>query len=75
MNLGLIFGVLEQGLTLWNSKEATKFTEQLIKLKLRWHDEYNKPINIRSDVALDAIELHLSILCKSFIAASKSKDS
>lgn len=74
MNLGLIFGVLEQGLTLWNSKEATKFTEQLIKLKLRWHDEYNKPLNIRSDVALDAIELHLTTLCESFISASKPKN-
>ena len=74
MNVGLIFGILEQGLTLWNSKEKSKYVDQLIKLKLRWHEEYNKPENIRSDIAMDSIELHLSVLCRSFIDASSVKN-
>ena len=70
MNLGVIFAVLEQGLKLWNSKEASKYLDKMIKLKVRWHEEYSKPEVKRSDVALDAIELHLRILCESFVAAS-----
>jgi len=75
VNLGVIFAVLEQGLTLWNSKEASKYTDQLIKLKLRYYEEYNKPLNIRSDVAMDAIMLHLKVLCESFVNASQSENS
>lgn len=75
MNLGTIFAVLEQGLVLWNSKEATKYQDQVLKLKERYYEEYSKPLNIRSDVALDSIMLHLTHLCDSFITASQSKNS
>jgi hypothetical protein len=75
MNLGVIFGVLGEALKLWNSKEASKYIDQMLKLKARYYEEYSKPPNIRSDVALDAIELHLKHLCEAFVNATQSKDS
>lgn len=70
----LILGVLEQGLKLWNSHEATKYLDKLIALKKDWYEEYNRPIEERSDLTLDSIELELRILAESFIQASSRKD-
>lgn len=74
MDIKLILGVLEQGLKLWNSKEADKYLAKMIHLKKEWYEEYDKPISERSDVKLDAIELHLRLLCQSFIQAPKSEN-
>jgi hypothetical protein len=74
MDVQLILGVLEQGLKLWNSKEADKYISKLIKLKKEWYEEYNKPLDQRSDVKLDYIELQLRILCQSFIQAPKREN-
>jgi hypothetical protein len=74
MDVKLILGILEQGLKLWNSKEATKYIDKMVKLKKEWYEEYNKPLNERSDVKLDFIELQLRILCQSFIQAPKRTD-
>lgn len=74
MDVKLILGILEQGLKLWNSKEATKYIDKMIKLKKEWYEEYNKPLGQRSDVKLDFIELQLRILCQSFIQAPKRTD-
>lgn len=74
MDVQLILGVLEQGLKLWNSKEADKYVSKMIKLKKEWYEEYNKPLDQRSDVKLDYIELQLRILCQSFIQAPKREN-
>jgi len=74
MDWSLVFGVLEQGLKLWNSKEADKYIQKMVKLKEDWYEEYNKPLNMRSDVKLDFIELQLRILCQSFIQAPKREN-
>lgn len=68
----LVLGVLEQGLRLWNSHESTKYLDKLLKLKKDWHEEYNKPLDERSDNALDDIEFELRILADSFIQASQA---
>lgn len=74
MDWTLIFGVLEQSLKLWNSKESSKYLDKMIKLRKEWYEEYNKPLDDRSDVKLDNIELQLRILCESFIQAPKPKN-
>lgn len=71
MNIALILGVLEKGLSLWDSKEKSKYVDRLIKLKKEWYEEYNKPLSERSDIKLDSVELQLRILCESFIGGSK----
>lgn len=68
----LLLGVLEQGLKLWNSHERTKYLDKLIALKKDWHEEYNRPIEERSDLRLDDIELELRILSTSFIEAARA---
>lgn len=73
--VSLVLGVLEQGLRLWNSHESTKYLDKLIKLKKDWYEEYNKPLDQRSDNRLDDIEFELRILAESFVQAAGAKDS
>lgn len=71
MDVQLVLSILEQGLKLWNAREANKYIDMLNKLKKDWYEEYNKPLEYRSDLALDDIELRLRILCQSFVQAPK----
>jgi hypothetical protein len=73
--VNLLLGVLEQALKLWNSHESQKYLDKLISLKKDWHEEYNRPIEERSDLKLDSIELELRILSESFIEALGAKNS
>lgn len=68
----LVLGILEQGLKLWNSHESTKYLDKLLKLKKEWYEEYNKPLDERSDNRLDDIEFELRILADSFIQAAQA---
>lgn len=63
----VLFEVLSQGLKLWNSKESTKYLDEVLALKQSWLDEYNKPRNQRSNANLDDIELRLQLISKHFI--------
>lgn len=67
----VLFGVLLEGLKLWNSKESTKYLDEVLALKQSWLDEYNKPRNQRSNANLDDIELRLQLISKTFIDSSK----
>lgn len=65
----VLFGVLLQGLKLWNTKESTKYLDEVIELQQRWLDEYNKPRSKRSNANLDDIEQRLHIISKHFITS------
>jgi hypothetical protein len=67
MDFNLALGVLKEGLTLWNSKESTKYLDRLMKLEKEYHEELNKPIDSRSDYKLDSIMLELTVLAQSFV--------
>ena len=70
----VLFGVLVEGLKLWNSKEATKYIDEIYQLQKDWLSEYEKPRKDRNNSELDDIEQRLHIIGKIFIAASgKSK--
>jgi hypothetical protein len=60
---------LSAGLTLWSSKEKTKYQDHIIKLRTEWHEEYSKSPEDRSDAVLDDIEFRLQCLCSSFSIA------
>jgi hypothetical protein len=66
----VLFGVLLQGLKLWNSKESTKYIDEVYALQRSWLEEYNKPRADRSNANLDFIEQRLHILGKLFISSS-----
>jgi len=64
-----IFKILGSALSIWESKEKTKYQDELIALRTEYYEEYNKPIDKRSDAVLDDIMLKLCILCDSTAAA------
>jgi hypothetical protein len=65
----VLFGVLLQGLKLANSKESTKYLDEVLKLQQDYLDEYNKPRALRSNANLDDIELRLQLISKLFISS------
>lgn len=59
-----LFKALASGLSLWESKEARKYQDKLIKLKKDYYEEYNRQ---DPDMAvLDNLRFELRILCDSF---------
>ena len=66
--VGALFEVLSEGLKLWNSKESTKYLDQVLKLQRDWLKEYEKPISKRSNADLDHIEQQLHIISRQFVA-------
>lgn len=67
--------VLGAGLSIWNHKLKTRYTDKLISLKKDWYEEYSKPDHIRSSAALDNLEFELKLLCLGFAAEATTKDS
>lgn len=70
----LILRVLGAGLELWASKEKHKYIDEMISLKKAYYEEWNKPLDRRSDVVLDNINFKLRLLCDSFVASAGSKN-
>ena len=64
MNIGLIFGILEKGLSLASNKEARKYLDRVIYLKKEWYKEFERPD--RSQRHLDQLERDLEILATAF---------
>lgn len=69
--IDLVFKLLASGLSLWESKEKTKYIDQLIALRKDWYEEYNK--DNRDNARLDAIEYDIKLLCDSFTTAITKK--
>jgi len=69
--------VLGAGLSIWDSKEKTKYIDKLSRLQKEYRDEVNKPIKDRSDAVLDNLRFELEVLGNAFSASireSHSKD-
>lgn len=62
-----VLKILEVGLSLWLSKEKTKYIDRLMYLKKRYYSEWNKPENERSDSELDEIRFEIKVLADAFI--------
>lgn len=65
----VLFEVLVQGLKLWNTKESTKYLDEVLQLQKDWLNEYNKPRSLRSNAVLDELEQQLHLISKHFVAA------
>ena len=59
-----LFKALASGLSIWQSKEARKYLDKLIKLKTDYYEEYNQEIS--DDAVLDNIRFELRILGEAF---------
>jgi hypothetical protein len=69
----LIFGILLQGLKIWNSKESTKYHDRVLELRKSWLEEYSKPRGQRSNSDLDEIESELYLIGKMFSEINTEK--
>lgn len=69
----ILFSVLLQGLKLWNTKESSKYIDELYELRKDWLKEHEKPQKNRDNNNLDHIEQQLYLLSKVFIDTGGSK--
>lgn len=60
--------LLGSALSIWDSKEKTKYQDKYQKLMKDWYEENNKPDWERSNAVLDNIEFELRVLGNSFSA-------
>lgn len=70
----LLFGVLLQGLKLWNTEQANKYIDEVYKLQKDWLKEYEKPRKERDNAELDFIEQRLQLLSKLFTSTAGKKN-
>lgn len=71
----LVLQILATALSIWDSKEKTKYTDQLISLRAAYYAEWNKPIEERSDAILDNLKFEIKNLAVAFnMAAEKPKN-
>jgi hypothetical protein len=63
-----VFAILGAALSIWDSKEKTKYIDRLIDLKTRYRKEANKPENIRDNAVLDNLRFDIKLLCDSAAA-------
>jgi hypothetical protein len=68
-----LLNVFLQGLTLWNSKEKTKYVDKILSLKKDWYDEYKKPIGSRDDDKLANIQSELRLTAEAWSSAIESE--
>lgn len=73
MDLGLILGVLKEGLKLWNAKEATKYMDKIIKLEKEYYAELSLHEDERSQLTLDKCLLDITTIAKNFVQYSGKK--
>ena len=70
----VVMELAKSALSLWESKEKTKYYDRLIKLEKEWYEEYNKPTmeeapdlrprEWRDNAVLDRLDNELLILGK-----------
>lgn len=63
----ILFGVLLQGLKIWQDKSANKYLNRVIELRKSWLKEYSKPRHQRNNSDLDEIEAELYIISRTFM--------
>lgn len=63
-----ILAIVEAGLSIWASKERTKYIDKLTKLKEQYHVEINKPDDLRDDAVITNLEFELRITGLAFSA-------
>ncbi len=63
-----ILELLAAALSIWASKEKTKYIDKVTQLRSDYYAEYNKPDNERSDARLDNLYFELRNLAAGFAA-------
>lgn len=61
-----LFQALAAALSIWLSKEKTKYQDKLIGLRKAYYEEDNKPADTRDDAVLDNLRFELRLLAIGF---------
>lgn len=69
--------ILEAGLSIWSNKEANKYKDRVVKIKMVIQEERAKPIykqgmkngTFRDDSIIDHCERELRIICDEFASS------
>lgn len=67
-----ILKIIGSALSIWDSKEKTKYADELKSLKTRYYEEIKKDAADRDSAVLDDILSRLRILCDSISTAIDS---
>lgn len=67
MELSLVLGLLKEGLKLWNTKEANKYLDLVLRLEKEYYEELSINEHDRSQLRLDSILSELESIAKNFI--------
>lgn len=67
--ISTILNLLGAGLSLWDTKEKTRYQDKFIAIKTALYEEMKKPYEERNHAAIDDLEFQLKLLCDSFAAA------
>ena len=78
----VLLNILDSALSIWESKEKTKYIDEKIKLEKEFYEEYNRPIHKpgesgkgkRSDAVLDDIDRRLRILVNNTATAIRASN-
>jgi len=73
LDLSLYLGILKEGLRLWNTAQATKYLDKVIKLEKEYYEELKRPEDDRSQLFLDERLRELRIISKAFLTSSSEK--
>lgn len=71
--LGDLIKAISAGLSIWDSKEKTKYVDQLFKAKEDYYAELSKPLAERSDDELARIKQRVRLINEAFCAAVTAK--
>jgi hypothetical protein len=69
-----LFKTLAAAFSIWDTKEKRKYIDELMDLKKDYYEEFNKPMDQRSDAELDDLERKLRILADAFASGVGAPD-
>lgn len=65
-----LIAALKFGLSIWSSKEKTKYLDELLELERRWLNEFKKGYGSYSNASLDEFELELRLFSSRVFTAA-----
>lgn len=69
-----VLAIIGAALSIWESKERTKYQDELISLKNKFYDELKKDPSVRDSAVLDDVLNRLRVLCNSLSTAITGKN-
>lgn len=69
--VSVILEILKSGLSLWDSKEKTKYIDKLMKIEKEIYEEESKPLEERDQAVIDNLNFDLLLVSRAFAQATR----